>query len=142
MSLKLYFRFAAGAPPGAPTIAVGLDDWGYTSEYAVGSLARTKVAGDTIDLGTQIGPWTSSSTQKALDRRFVFGPLAGGTTSSATWKCQLQVREYASADDVDQVITKLYIIKPDGSLRATLTARSVTAARSPSSRATDGARRS
>lgn len=97
MPSRLYFP-ATGAPPVTPAFETG---WNYNSEASRVLIPAAK--GTTaITIGTQIGPWADTAGQKALDRQNISLPLQAQTIAG-TVKMQLMVREYAAADNVDQL---------------------------------------
>lgn len=110
MVTRFYFPLSTGSPM-SPTQDGG---WNYTSELTRGWLAHVK-GSSAITIGTQVGPWTATAGQKAVDRIFVSDPLFGDQTISGTCKGYLMVREYATTDNADQILIKLYVLQPDGS---------------------------
>jgi hypothetical protein len=95
--------------------------WNYITEAVFRYLAKTKGASP-ITLGTQVGPWTATAGQKALDRVYVSDPLSPQTISG-TAKMQLMVREYATSDNVDQLILLIKVVSGNGAtVRGTLLA--------------------
>lgn len=116
---KLYFSATE-----SPAVTRSFDAaWNYTSEAVSRKLTDTK--GTTaITTGTQIGPWTAGNF--ALDRQYISTRMDAGitfTSGAGSFDVQLMVREYATADNVDNIIVSLRIISEDGStVRATLRA--------------------
>jgi hypothetical protein len=95
--------------------------WNYITEAVFRYLAKTKGASP-ITLGTQVGPWTATAGQKALDRVYVSDPLSPQTISG-TVKMQLMTREYATTDNVDQINLLIKVVSGNGAtLRGTLLA--------------------
>lgn len=95
--------------------------WNYITEAVFRYLAKTK-GSSAITVGSQIGPWTETTGQKALDRVYVSDPLSPQTIAG-TIKMQLMVREYAVADNVDQINLLIKVVSGNGAtLRGTLLA--------------------
>lgn len=112
---RLYFPAATAAPVGVSPDA----GWNYTSERLERSFALIKGT-SAIAIGTQVGPWTATAGQTALDRTYVSPPLAAQEISG-TVSMQLMVREYAGTDNVDQVRLVIKVVSNDGgTVRATL----------------------
>lgn len=112
---RLYFPAATAAPVGVSPDA----GWNYTSERLERSFALIK-GSSAIAIGTQVGPWTATAGQTALDRTYVSPPLAAQEISG-TVSMQLMVREYAGTDNVDQVRLVIKVVSNDGgTVRATL----------------------
>lgn len=89
--------------------------WNYTTEGSKEWNLSTVKAG-TIATGTQIGAWSGTAGQKAIDRQYRCPmPLRGGQVLDGTIKGQIMVREYNNADNVDQIIINLRICRADGS---------------------------
>lgn len=116
MATRLYLPLDTAAP-----VNPGFGVWNYTSEAVRRLLARTK-GSSAITIGTRVGPWTATAGQKALDRQYVSDPLSAQTISG-TVAMQLMVREYATADNVNQLILLIKVVSKDGgTLRGTLLA--------------------
>jgi hypothetical protein len=117
MATRLYFPAsdAAAVTPGFHA------DWTYTSQALRRKLADTK-GSSAITIGSRIGPWTPG--QKALDRQYVSTRMNAGiafNTPVDGFGCQLMVREYATADNVDKLLVGVRIVSEDGNtVRATL----------------------
>lgn len=108
MPTRLYFPASTAAP-----ITCNADaGWNYTSEKVERALAIVK-GSSAIAAGTQIGPWSNTAGQTALDRAYISVPLAAQTISG-TFSMQLMVREYAGTDNVDQVRVVIRIVSGDG----------------------------
>lgn len=117
MATRFYFR-AATAPPVSPTLR---GSWNYTSEVSYGSCFTTKSV-DAIAVGTQIGPWTATAGQNAVDRVYV-SPKLGAQTISGTVSCMMQSQELATTDNVDRRYLCIYVLGSDGTTtRGTLLA--------------------
>jgi hypothetical protein len=113
---RMYFP-ATTAAAVSPTYDTG---WNYNSEAGRYKLVSTK-GSSAITVGTRIGAWTATAGQKALDRQYVSDPLSGAQTVSGTVKLQLMVREYATSDNVDQIILVMTVVSNDGgTVRGTL----------------------
>ena len=112
---RLYFPATTSAAV-SPTYDSG---WNYTTEAASYKLEDVK-GSSAITIGTQIGPWTATAGQKALDRQYVSDPLSAQTISG-TVKMQLMTREYAATDNVDGLWLVITVVSNDGStVRGTL----------------------
>jgi hypothetical protein len=118
MATRLYFPAsdAAAVTPGFHA------DWTYTSEALRRRLAHVK-GSSAITAGTQIGPWTPA--QKALDRQYISTRMAAGVTFTispgGSYKCNLMVREFATADNVDRLLVGVRVVSEDGNtVRAVL----------------------
>lgn len=109
MATRFYFPVSTGSPM-SPTQDAG---WNYTSEITRGWLSHVK-GSSAITLGTRIGAWSNTAGQRACDRIFVSDPLFGDQTISGTCKGQVQVQEFATTDNADQIIIKLYVLQPNG----------------------------
>ncbi len=118
MATRFYFP-ASEAAAATPNFDGG---WNYTSEALRRRLAKPK-GSSAIAAGTQIGAWTAGQTPEhmALDRQYISDPIVGGTISG-TAKGQLMVREHNNGDNVDKLICKAWVMKPDGTSRGTLLA--------------------
>ncbi|MGH9651115.1 MAG: hypothetical protein ACRD3I_11675, partial [Terriglobales bacterium] len=106
------FYFPSGTSYSA-TVSPGFDSgWNYTSEASRFTMRTTKGA-TAIAAGTQIGAWTATAGQRALDRQYISAPMAAQTISG-TVLMQLMVREFATTDNVDRCIIKVLIVSHDG----------------------------
>jgi hypothetical protein len=113
----LYFSAASSTHGITPSFDAG---WNYTSEALRRDLLTAKSAGESLTIGTQIGPWTATAGQTALDRQYISGQLQAQTISG-TFTGQLMTREYATTDNVDQLYVAVKVISSDGAtVRATL----------------------
>ncbi len=113
---RLYFSSALGASA-SPAYDAG---WNYITEAARWRLKHTKGASALAD-GTQIGAWTGTAGQKALDRQYVSNPLNGAQSVGGSIKGQLLVQEVANTDNVDQIISVVKVVSIDGgTLRGTV----------------------
>jgi hypothetical protein len=118
MATRLYFPASD-----APAITPGFHaDWTYTSEALRRRLAHVK-GSSAITAGTQIGAWTPG--QKALDRQYISTRMAAGVTFTispgGSYKCNLMVREYATADNIDRLLVGVRVVSEDGNtVRAVL----------------------
>ena len=115
MATRLYFTQSAFIEF-SPTYDAG---WTDTSEASRYQLANTKAA-SAIAAGTRVGPMSGTAGEKWLDRQYVSSPLAIGLTVSGTFKGQLMAREYNNGDDVNQIITKIWLCDSTGGLRGVL----------------------
>ncbi len=116
MATRLYFSAAASTSGLTPSFDAG---WNYNSEALRRDLLRAKSAGESLTIGTQIGPWTATAGQTALDRQFISAPLAAQTISG-TFAGQVMAREYATTDNVDQLYVAVKVINSSGTVVATL----------------------
>lgn len=114
MPTRFYFPEATAADL-TPSFDAG---WEYVAEALRRKLVREKGA-SAITVGTQIGPWTATTTTQALDRQYVSPPLKAQTISG-TYSGQLMVREYATTDNVDQSQVGIYVCNSAGTKVATL----------------------
>jgi hypothetical protein len=118
MATRFYFPASAPQATFTPSPDAG---WNYTTEFARHDLARTKGT-SAITQGVQLGPWANTAGQRALDRQWISPPLAAQTISG-TFSSALMVREYATSDNVDQVVTSIRVVASDGTtVRGTLKA--------------------
>lgn len=120
MASRWYFS-AAGTIAGVePAYDAG---WNYTTEASRRALLAAKSASESLTIGTQIGPWTATAGQTALDRQYISEPLKAQTISG-TFKGQVMTREYATTDNVDRLFVAVKVVSNDGTtVRATLFAR-------------------
>jgi len=114
---RLYFSAST-----ASSVNPSFDSWGYTAEAGRYALLSAKgVSGESLVLGTQIGPSTTGVTQ--LDRQYVSEPMSAGqvfTSGSTFLKAQLQCREFNPGDNTRSGLS-VRIVSQDGSTtRATL----------------------
>lgn len=116
MATRFYFPATASNTSGLTPSFNG--SWNYTSEAARCDLVDTR-GSSALAVGTQVGAWTATAGQTALDRQFISRPLAAQTISG-TFSLMLMTREYATADNVDRIITGLYVVNSSGSVVATL----------------------
>jgi hypothetical protein len=94
--------------------------WNYTSEAGRYELIRAKYASPSaITAGTQIGAWSNTAGQSAIDRQYISPPLAAQTISG-TLSCMLMVREVATQDNVDRPHMAVKVIDSSGTVVATL----------------------
>ncbi len=116
MATRWYFPATASNTSGlTPSFDAG---WNYNSEAARADFAKTK-GSSAIAAGTLIGAWTATAGQTALDRQFISAPLAAQTISG-TFSLMLMTREGAGTDNVDRIITGLYVVNSSGTKVATL----------------------
>ena len=92
--------------------------WNYTSEASRYTLSTSQGTGSPT-AGTQIGAWSTTAGQKALDRQYVSLPLLAQTISG-TFSCMLMTREYAGTDNVDRAWMAVKVIDSSGTVVATL----------------------
>lgn len=120
MATRFYFPLTT-PPDGA--ITPSLAAWNYTTEVLRRKMVTAKPTGDAITQGSQIGPWTATAGQTAVDRQYISAPLAAGQTISGTVAAQVMVREFATTDNVDRGLLAIKVVSADGAtLRATLLA--------------------
>jgi hypothetical protein len=118
VATRFYFPATASNTSGlTPSFDAG---WNYQAEAARCDLKSTK-GSSAISAGTQVGAWTATAGQTALDRQFISGPLAAQTISG-TFSLMLMVREFAGTDNVDRIITGLYVVNSSGTKVHTLKA--------------------
>lgn len=119
MPTRLYFPQTTAAPV-TPSVSPDAG-WNYTSEVLYRKLIRAVDRADAgYATGTQVGPWTATAGQKAVDRVYVSEPLIAQTISG-TVKGQLQVREFATTDNADQIVVAIKVVNNAGSsVRGTL----------------------
>lgn len=115
MATRFWFPAVASNTSG---LTPAFDSWNTTSEAARCDLVATK-GSSAITAGTQVGPWTATAGQNALDRQFISAPLAAQTISG-TFSLMLMTREFATTDNVDRIITGLYVVNGSGTKVATL----------------------
>lgn len=116
MATRLYFPATATPPNGLTPAYAG---WNYTAEASRGSFNVTK-GSSTLAIGTQIGAWTATAGQTALDRQYI-SPKLKAQTISGTFKGQIMVREFATTDNVDQLYVCVKVVSGDGTtIRSTL----------------------
>jgi hypothetical protein len=117
---RWYFS-AAGTIAGVePAYDAG---WNYATEASRRALLAAKSASESLTIGTQIGPWSNTAGQTALDRQYISEPLKAQTISG-TFKGQVMTREYATTDNVDRLFVAVKVVSNDGTtVRATLFAR-------------------
>jgi hypothetical protein len=119
VATRWYFPATASNTTGlTPSFDAG---WQTNSEAARAELATTK-GSSAITAGTQIGPWTATAGQSALDRQWI-GPRLGAQTISGTFSLMLMVREFAGTDNVDQIHTGLFVVNSSGTKVHTLKAK-------------------
>jgi hypothetical protein len=115
---RFYFPAAASNTSGlTPSFDAG---WNNTAEAARSDLVSSK-GSSAITAGTQVGAWTATAGQTALDRQWISKPLAAQTISG-TFSLMLMTREYAGTDNVDRIITGLYVVNSSGTKVHTLKA--------------------
>lgn len=115
MATRLYFSAAVNSTTLTPTVDAG---WNYTSEKVIRSLLLEKNTTETSTDGVQIGPWTATAGQKALDRQYISPPLAPQTISG-TFKGQVMVKEIVATDNVDQLYVVVKVINSAGTVAGT-----------------------
>jgi hypothetical protein len=119
VATRWYFPATASNTSGlTPSFDAG---WNYTTEAARADIAKTK-GSSAITAGTLIGAWTATAGQTALDRQFI-SPALAAQTISGTFSLMLMVREGAGTDNVDRIITGLYVVDSSGTKVHTLKAR-------------------
>lgn len=94
--------------------------WEGTSEATRKKMFTSKQT-VAIAVGTQTGQWANSTTHDELDVQWVSAAL-DAQTIDGTVKLQAATREFNNADNVDQIILKIWVAQPDGSSRGTLLA--------------------
>lgn len=114
---RLYFSAST-----TPSVNPNFDSWGYTAEAGRYALLSAKgVSGESLVLGTRIGPSATGVTQ--LDRQYVSEPMNAGqvfTSGSTFLKAQLQCREFNNGDNTRSGLS-VRIVSQDGTTtRATL----------------------
>jgi plastocyanin len=114
---RLYFSAST-----ASSVNPSFDSWGYTAEAGRYALLSAKgVSGESLVLGTRIGPSATGVTQ--LDRQYVSEPMNTGqvfTSGSTFLKAQLQCREFNPGDNTRSGLS-MRIVSQDGTTtRATL----------------------
>lgn len=115
---RLYFSSALAASA-APAFDAG---WNYTTEASRWRLKHTKGT-SAMTSGTQIGAWSGTAGQKALDRQYVSNPLDGAQNVGGSIKGQLLVQEVNNTDNVDQIICVIKVVSIDGgTVRGTILA--------------------
>jgi hypothetical protein len=114
---RLYFSAASDTTGITPSFDGG---WNYTTEAVRRDILTAKSASESLTVGVQIGAWSNTAGQTALDRQYLSGPLQAQTISG-TFKGQLMVREYNNADNVDRLFVAVKVVSSDGAtVRATL----------------------
>ena len=92
--------------------------WNYTTEASRFKLSTSQGTGSPT-AGTQIGAWSGTAGQKALDRQYISDPLQAQSISG-TFSCMLMTREYAGTDNVDRAWMAVKVIDSSGTVVATL----------------------
>lgn len=95
--------------PVAPAFEGG---WTTTTGAVRRRLNHSKGA-SAIAPGTRLG-WANTAGTKQLDRQYVSNPLDGAQSVGGSIKMQLQVREFANSDNVDQLMLAIKVVSIDG----------------------------
>ncbi len=114
---QLYFS----ATPHATITPAYEGAWSDTSEASRFELVDVQ-GGTALAEGTLIGAWSGTGGTRALDRQYLYGPLAAQTIDG-TVSMELGVRESNADDNIDQGILSIRVVSGDGlTYRGTLLA--------------------
>lgn len=106
MATRLYFTQTA-----ATVSPIFDDEWSDTGQALRRVLSPTK-GSSTLTVGTQLTQWTGH--RFALDRQYITPALQGDQLISGSVKGQVMVREYADADDINQILVCGKVVSGDG----------------------------
>lgn len=76
---------------------------------------RPEKADAAITIGSTISFVAATAGYKQIDKQFISLPISGSGTISGTFSGVLQVAEFATNDNVDQIIAHMRVVSKDGS---------------------------